>query len=219
MKWWLRIKQLREERHWIQQDIEERAGIKHSHYSRIELGHYQSLKDDVRIALARAFEMTPEAFSAYIYGFENPQKSSDTDLIFELDKRIKVLPIHIIGYINAGIPAPAEAIDLGNTYVEKDKISGVKNLEKVFGLRIRGDSLVGDKINNGDDVVIEPDPDLVEGKIYAVKIQGEFVARHVHRENGYVILTSSNGKYEKMKVEELEMVGRIIWSQPPGTKH
>jgi len=172
MKWWLRIKQLREERHWIQQDIEERAGIKHSHYSRIELGHYQSLKDDVRIALARAFEMTPEAFSAYIYGFWKSSKIQWHRPHLWTWQAYKVLPIHIIGYINAGIPAPAEAIDLGNTYVEKDKISGVKNLEKVFGLRIRGDSLVGDKINNGDDVVIEPDPDLVEGKIYAVKIQG-----------------------------------------------
>ena len=34
----------------------------------------------------------------------------------------------------------------------------------------------------------------------------------------YVILTSSNDKYEKMKVEELEMVGRIIWSQLHGVK-
>jgi len=32
-------------------------------------------------------------------------------------------------------------------------------------------------------------------------------------------LTSSNGKYEKMKVEEAEIIGRIIFSQPPGSKH
>jgi SOS-response transcriptional repressor LexA len=89
----------------------------------------------------------------------------------------------------------------------------------LYCLRISGESLIGDQINNGDDVVIEPFPDLIDGKIYAVKLDNQFVARHVHRENGYVILTSSNGKYEKMKVEELEMVGRIIWSQPHGVKH
>jgi SOS-response transcriptional repressor LexA len=86
-------------------------------------------------------------------------------------------------------------------------------------LRISGESLIGDQINNGDDVVIEPFPDLIDGKIYAVKLDNQFVARHVLREKGYVILTSSNGKYEKMKVEGLGMVGRIIWSQPHGVKH
>lgn len=92
-------------------------------------------------------------------------------------------------------------------------------MDAVFALRISGDSLIGDKINNGDNVVIDPNPDIIEGKIYAVKLQNEFVARHVHREGEFVVLTSSNGKYERMKVEEAEIVGRIIWSQPPGQSH
>ena len=203
-----------------QEDVEEKAGIKHGHYSRIELGHYQSLKDDTRIALAGAFEMSPEVFSMYIYGDSAlSSKANDDKLIFELDKRIKVFPIVIRGYINAGIPTPAEAVDLGIFYVEKDKISGAKKMDAVFGLRVSGMSLVGDSINNGDDVVVEPNPDLIEGKIYVVKLDDEYVARHVHRENGYAILTSSNGRYERIKVEDLEMIGRIIWSQPPGVKH
>ena len=220
-EWVARLRKLRESKNMRQEDVAEKSGIKLSHYGRIELGHYQSLKDEARFALARAFDMTPAAFSSYIYGNESnmDSKKSDTDIIFELDKRIQVLPIPIRGYINAGIPGPAEAIDLGVAWVEKDKISGVKKMDAVFALRISGDSLIGDRINNGDNVVIDKNPDLIEGKIYAVRLQNEFVARHVHREDGYVVLTSSNGKYERMKVEEAEIVGRIIWSQPPGQSH
>jgi repressor LexA len=163
--------------------------------------------------------MSPGELSAFLYGDTTFRKTSDADFLFELDKRIKVLPIPIRGYINAGTPAPIEPIDLGMAWVEKDKISGVKKMDAVFALRISGDSLIGDKIANGDNVVIDPNPDIIEGKIYAVKLQNEFVARHVHREGEFVVLTSSNGKYERMKVEEAEIVGRIIWSQPPGQSH
>jgi len=40
----------------------------------------------------------------------------------------------------------------------------------LYCLRISGESLIGDQINNGDDVVIEPFTDLIDGKIYAVKL-------------------------------------------------
>jgi SOS-response transcriptional repressor LexA len=199
-----------------QEDAADKSGVKLGHYSRIELGHYQSLKDDVRVALARAFEMTPEAFSSYIYGDNTViQKSSDTDIIFELDKRIQVLPIPIRGYINAGTPGPAEAVDLGVAWVEKVKISGAKKMDAVFSLKVNGDSLLGDGIKNGDIVFVEPNPDMIEGKIYVIRLDNEVVARHVHRENGFAVLTSSNGKYARIEVEKLEVLGRVIGAQSP----
>jgi SOS-response transcriptional repressor LexA len=106
-------------------------------------------------------------------------------------------------------------MDLGVVYVERDKISGVKKMEAVFALKISGDSLKGDNINNGDIVVIEPHPDLIEGKIYIIRFDDEVVARHVHRENGFAVLTSSNGKYARIEVDKLEVIGRVIGAQNP----
>ena len=217
--WGYTIKKLRESKDYTQQDLADKSGLSRSLIARIEQGSIITPTPDTINALAPIFDMRPAELSAFLYGDTTIPKTSDADFIFELDKRIKVLPIPIRGYINAGTPAPVEAIDLGVTWVEKDKISGVKKMDAVFALRISGDSLIGDRIDNGDNVVIDPNPDIIEGKIYAVKIQNEFVARHVHREGGYVVLTSSNGKYERMKVQEAEIVGRIIWSQPPGQSH
>jgi repressor LexA len=153
--------------------------------------------------------MKPAELAGMLYG--NPEAT--------LDSLSEIVKLPVKGFINAGTPTLAEAVELGDAFIRKIDVSGVKKVSGLYCLRISGESLIGDQINNGDDVVIEPFPDLIDGKIYAVKLDNQFVARHVHRENGYVILTSSNGKYEKMRVNELEMVGRIIWSQPRGVKH
>jgi SOS-response transcriptional repressor LexA len=72
--------------------------------------------------------------------------------------------------------------------------------------------LIGDDIQDKDTVIVDPDPVIIDGRIYIVKLDNEFVARHLHRENGFVILTSSNGKYDKMKVKEVEIKGRVVLS-------
>jgi len=218
--WGLRIKYLREQRHWKQDDLTDKSSVPRETIAQIETGRIK--KPEYVAEFARAFDVPQPRLVAYLYSGDITvleQINDDNEIIFKLDQRIKVLPIPIRGYINAGTLTTLEAIDLGVAWVEKDKISGVKKMDAVFALKISGDSLIGDKINNEDIVVIDPNPDLIEGRIYAVKLQNEFVARHVHREDGYVILTSSNGKYERMKVEEAEIIGRIIWSQPPGQSH
>ena len=217
MKWGNRLKKLREDKGMSQPDLAEKSGIKEAHLSHMEHDYYQSLKQDYLNALARAFEMTPEAFSSYIYGNTFPQKSTDSDLIFELDKRIKVLPIPIRGYINCGVPAPVEAVDLGVTYVERDMISGVKNVSDLFGLNVCGESLLGDGVVNGATVIIDPNQkDIINKKIYAVKLADDTVcARHVTLETGYAVLTSSSGEYERIEVDKLEIVGRLILKGKP----
>jgi SOS-response transcriptional repressor LexA len=120
--------------------------------------------------------------------------------------------VPIIGYITAGIPVPTEQQDLGKIPVSKLDLSGVSKMSGVFGLIVSGDSLIGDEIQDRYTVIVDPNPDIIDGKIYIVKVGTEYVARHLHRENGYVILTSSNGKYEKMQVKEVEIKGRVVLS-------
>jgi SOS-response transcriptional repressor LexA len=197
-------------------DLAEKSGLDASYISRLEAGDFDYLRKNTLDALAGAFEMPTEKLKTYLYGDSTPAiRSDDDDFFFKLDKRIKVLPIQIRGYVNAGTPALAEAVDLGVVYVERDKISGVKKMEAVFALKISGDSLKGDNINNSDIVIIEPHPDLIEGKIYIIRLDNEVVARHVHRENGFAVLTSSNGKYARIEVDKLEVIGRVIGAQNP----
>lgn len=213
--WGHRIKELRESKGYTQQEFAERAGIKLSHLSRLELGHYQSLKDDTREAIARAFEMTPAALSAYLYGggLEVKEAPADYDPVAVIRQRLEAaetVPIPIRGYVSAGSPFPEEQQDLGNAPVARAQLGGIEKTDRLFALKVCGDSLSGDDIQDGDLVIVEPGAALVSGKIYIVKIGSEFVARHLHLEDGAVVLTSSNGKYARMKLTDLEIAGRVV---------
>jgi SOS-response transcriptional repressor LexA len=216
INWGHRIKELRESKGYTQQEFAIRAGIKLSHLSRLELGHYKSLKDDMREALARGFDMPPTEFSQYLYGGELPSERIPTPaLINELKQRYDAsegIEVPVLGYINAGMPAPAELVDLGNILVCKSELGESIKMRGLFALRVSGDSLVGDDIQDGDIVIVEKEPALIDEKIYIINLEGEFVARHLHQEDGAVVLTSSNGKYARMKVEELEISGRVVLS-------
>jgi len=218
-KWGLILAEIRRSKGLTQQDLADRSGLKLSHISRIEMGDIQTYKEGTLNRLARALDMTPIQLSNQFLGGEGPADKIPThELIAELKERYEVgemVEMPIRGYIFAGTPAPAEAVDLGKGYAERNQLSGVKNVSALYMLRVCGESLIGDGIRNSDNVVIEPTTDLVEGKIYVVKLDNEFVARHVHLKNGTAILTSSNGTYKEIAVNKLEIVGRVVLAYNP----
>jgi repressor LexA len=219
VNWGHRIKQLREERHFTQDELSELSGVTRTLISRIEMGDVQTYKEETLRGFSRAFQMTAGQLSQYLLGEskESPPLTDDT-LISELRNRLnasEIIKLPVRGYINAGTPTTVEAIELGNAYVEREVISGVTKVSVLYCLKVSGDSLIGDGIEDGDTVVIDPTKDLVEGKIYVVKIGNEFVARHVHLEKEFAVLTSSNGKYSRMEVSELEVIGRIVLAFNP----
>lgn len=223
--WGFKIKYLREQRHWTQDDLEEKSGVSRETIAQIETGRIK--KPAYINEFAKAFDISPSQISAYFYGSSIPALEEPVTpmvnvptkvLIAELHKRSELsnesdtIDVPIIGYITAGIPVPTEQQDLGKIPVSKLDLSGVSKMSGVFGLIVSGDSLIGDEIQDRYTVIVDPNPDIIDGKIYVVQLGTEYVARHLHRENGFVILTSSNGKYEKLQVKEVEIKGRVVLS-------
>ena len=66
----------------------------------------------------------------------------------------------------------------------------------LYALRVNGESLEGDGINDGDLLIVEPDPDIIDGKIYIVRLGNQAVARHSYRHGSRYKLVSSNSKYK-----------------------
>jgi len=217
--WGLKVKQLREDRHWFQEDVADKSGLSRGMIGRIETGSIISCTPDTLDALSRAFDIPKGDLARYVFGGEKESsKISTTDLIAELQQRAELssqsetIVVPVVGYIAAGIPISAEQMDLGKIVVSKLDLSGALKMSGIFGLIVSGDSLIGDDIQDKDTVIVDPDPVIIDGRIYIVKLGNEYVARHLHRENGFVILTSSNGKYDKMKVKEVEIKGRVVLS-------
>ena len=223
MNWGQKVTTLREKAGLNQTELAEKARFSGPYISKIESDGVKSPTTDIINRFAPIFKKSPGELAAYLYGSEVPSATINfDDLLDELKKQhdltdlSEAVKLPISGYINAGIPAIAEAVDLGFTYVERKELAGVLNVEKVIVLKISGESLIGDGIANGSTVIVDPNQqEIIDGKVYAVKLDNEICARHVHRENDSVILTSSNGKYSKITVNKLELIGRIILKGKP----
>lgn len=103
-------------------------------------------------------------------------------------------------------------IGYGHISVPKSELGTVRG--KPYALTADGNCLTGDDINDGDLVIVDPDADFVDGKIYIVRIGNWVMAKHVHRVADKVQLIPSNANYDTREVDEdeVEILGRVILS-------
>jgi repressor LexA len=81
-------------------------------------------------------------------------------------------------------------------------------------LRVKGDSMIGSRIYEGDKVVVKMQQEVENGEIAVVNVNGdEATLKRVKRtENGQVILYPDNPKYEPIIVtnESARVIGKVI---------
>ncbi|MBQ8491305.1 MAG: helix-turn-helix domain-containing protein, partial [Acidaminococcaceae bacterium] len=118
-------------------------------------------------------------------GINNPNPIPNFDNIIPIKK--KSFPV--IGTIAAGTPIDAEQNI--ETYVPEDE-----DLDADYALRVKGDSMIGDDINDGDIVFIRQQPDVEDGEIAAVYVDGGATLKRVFKIGESVQLRSSNSKYK-----------------------
>lgn len=122
------------------------------------------------------------------------------------DERVRDVPV--LGRIAAGTPILAaehveEVLPLPVDLVGNDP---------VFLLEIKGDSMIGAGIFEGDLVAVRSQPDALDGEIVAALIDGEeATVKRLRREAGKVILVSENPSYEPMVFSDgVELVGKVV---------
>lgn len=79
-----------------------------------------------------------------------------------------------------------------------------------FALRVRGRSMLGDHICEGDLVVVDPDLEAREGDIVVVLVGEEATVKRLHRRGKRVELRSSNPEYPPIVLEEGEEEVRLL---------
>ena len=107
--------------------------------------------------------------------------------------------IPLVEGIQAGFPSPAEdfaepTLDL-NHYV-------IKNPASTFYARIKGDSMVGANIQDGDIVVIDKSLEPSDGSIAVCFIDGEFTLKRIRSKRGKVWLQPANPDFPAIEVTE-----------------
>ncbi|MCC8042219.1 MAG: transcriptional repressor LexA [Oscillospiraceae bacterium] len=113
----------------------------------------------------------------------------------------------VVGTIAAGQPIYAYEDILDYVYFTPP--AGVSS-EQLFGLKIRGDSMINVGIFDGDVVIIEKTPYVANGEIAAVMVDGEeATVKRFYKENGHYRLQPENDNMEPIYSDDCRIIGRV----------
>lgn len=109
--------------------------------------------------------------------------------------------IPVIGLVTAGLPILALENQTGAIPWDGDP--------RCFALRVRGDSMVGAGILDGDLVVVRPQEIADDGQIVVARLGDEATVKRLRRQNGRVWLQPENPSYDIIDASEASLVGLV----------
>lgn len=109
--------------------------------------------------------------------------------------------IPVVGVVTAGQPILAVENQEGTMAWEGDP--------SCFALRVRGDSMIGAGILDGDKVVVRPQQTAHDGQIVVARIGEEATVKRLWRRNGEVWLMPENEAYDPIDGREAEVLGIV----------
>ena len=115
--------------------------------------------------------------------------------------------VPLLGRVPAGKPFLSDENTEGLLSIPSDMASG-----KQFALVVKGDSMVGAGIQDGDRVIIKQQGTAENGEIVCAVIDGEATLKRFYKKDGVVTLKAENEKYLPIVVSEGEfrIAGRVV---------
>ncbi len=124
--------------------------------------------------------------------------------------RKRVVDIPVYGSIPAGFAQEQQQEAKGCVTIDIETL-GVKPSPLAFALEVRGDSMVGKHIFEGDVVIVEPRTQPKNGDVVAALIDGESTLKTLMARNGKPYLRAENPKYPNLvPAGELVIQGVVV---------
>ncbi len=123
-------------------------------------------------------------------------------------RKAAAVELPLLGRVAAGVPI--EAIETPETIAVPEDLV---RREKSYVLRVKGDSMVGDGILDGDYIVVEERPHAENGETVVALIDGEATVKKFFREKGGRIrLQPANERMAPILVREKDFTtrGRVV---------
>jgi SOS-response transcriptional repressor LexA len=125
-----------------------------------------------------------------------------------LNEEKKLVPLDVQGETAAG--RPIEICDWRRGSIRVDEKHAKYNS---FLIHVQGDSMTGAGIEDGDYVVIRPQPTVENGEIALIGIDSESTIKYFYKHNDGVELRSANPAYEPYfynSSEEIRILGKVV---------
>lgn len=109
--------------------------------------------------------------------------------------------IPVVGVVTAGIPILAIENQEGTMAWDGDP--------SCFALRVRGESMIGAGILDGDRVIVRPQQTAEDGQIVVARIGDEATVKRLSRRNGEIWLLPENPAFSPIDGTEAEIIGIV----------
>ena len=106
----------------------------------------------------------------------------------------------------AGFPSPAD--DYIESWLDLNEYL-IKHKAATFFLRVKGDSMAGASIHDGDFLIVDRSIEAKHDDVVVAVVNGEFTVKRLHKRRGVVKLVAANAAYPEIVIKpESEMV---VW--------
>jgi len=124
--------------------------------------------------------------------------------------RPRVVSVPIYGVIPAGLPQDTSQEEEGCVLIDVETL-GIKPSARTFGLKVRGDSMTGRAILDGDIAIIEHGVQPRPGDVVAALIDGQVTLKTFLMQRGKPYLRAENPRYPNLiPQEELQIQGVMV---------
>jgi len=142
------------------------------------------------------------------------RRSAEKSRALTLDPALRAAPppqgMPLVGVVPAGSPVLAEENFEG--YVDLNELFG--RGDGTFLLRVRGESMIGAGINDGDLVVVRQQGEVASGEIGVAVVAGEATVKRIFIEEGTYRLQPENPAMDPLRVwagdPEFRVAGKVI---------
>ncbi len=125
-------------------------------------------------------------------------------------QKVRIRDVPIYGEIPAGMSTLIEQTIEGHVSLDARSANVSKN-GRTFALRVRGDSMIGAHIVDGDIVILEDRKDVQNGDIVAALIDDETTLKRYVVEHGRPYLKAENPRYPNLSpARELKIQGVMV---------
>lgn len=108
--------------------------------------------------------------------------------------------------VRAGFPSPAD--DYVEKRIDLNEVL-IKHREATFFLRVRGHSMTGAGIDDGDELIVDRAITPEHNRIVVAAVDGELTVKRFYQRNGVVKLLAENSQYPDIEFKSGQEM--VIW--------
>ena len=116
--------------------------------------------------------------------------------------------VPVLGQVAAG--KPILAADNHMFYIDFPRREGMNLAGELFGLKVKGERMIGAGIMPDDIVVISKSPTALDGDIVVALIDDEATVKRFYKEDGHYRLQPENPLFEPIIVNEVTLLGKVV---------